>query len=96
MTALLEVPGEMFDIAMTKSPDDQGVVGSTSDILKFSTRKVQEAITTTSVTTYIADSAFFCSTIKRLRFVLGTEVGGGFFEYQKRSIYLWTTKHRCQ
>jgi hypothetical protein len=28
MTALLEVPGEMFYIAMTESLDDEGVVGS--------------------------------------------------------------------
>jgi quinolinate synthase len=41
MTAHLEVPKEMFDIAIAKSIDDQGVVGSTSDILKFITRKVQ-------------------------------------------------------
>jgi quinolinate synthase len=69
MTAHLEVPGEMFDIAMTKSLDDQGVVGSTSDILKFITRKVQEATTTTSG----AENS--TSTTKRLRFVLGTEAG---------------------
>jgi quinolinate synthase len=41
MTVHLEVPGEMFDIAMAKSIDDQGVVGSTSDMLKVITRKVQ-------------------------------------------------------
>jgi hypothetical protein len=28
MTALLEVPGEMFYIAMTEGLDDEGVVGS--------------------------------------------------------------------
>jgi quinolinate synthase len=76
IAAHLEVPGEMFDIAMTKSLVDQGVVGSTSDILKFITRKVQEATTTTSVATNIADATeTSCSTIKRLRFVLGTEAG---------------------
>jgi quinolinate synthase len=63
MTAHLEVPGEMFDIAMTKSLQDEGVVGSTSDILNFITRKVQDA------------AASEDTTDKRLRFVLGTEAG---------------------
>jgi quinolinate synthase len=76
MTAHLEVPGEMFEIAMTKSLDDQGVVGSTSDILKFITRKVQEATTTASLVTTIPDIAENpSSATKRLRFVLGTEAG---------------------
>jgi quinolinate synthase len=76
MTAHLEVPGEMFDIAMTKSLDDQGVVGSTSDILKFITRKVQEATTMESVETTNSDAVETpTSTTKRLRFVLGTEAG---------------------
>jgi quinolinate synthase len=66
MTAHLEVPGEMFDIAMTKSLVDQGVVGSTSDILHFITRKVQEAT---------ANNQGAADTTKRLRFVLGTEAG---------------------
>ena len=62
VTAHLEVPGEMFEIAMQKSMDDEGVVGSTSDILKFISRKVQEA----------SESV---SSQKRLRFILGTEAG---------------------
>ena len=62
MTAHLEVPGEMFEIAMEKSLDDKGVVGSTSDILKFITRKVEEA-------------AGSSSDKQRLKFVLGTEAG---------------------
>jgi quinolinate synthase len=61
MTAHLEVPGEMFDIAMEKSLEDKGVVGSTSDILGFISRKVQESAK--------ADKE------ERLRFVLGTEAG---------------------
>lgn len=61
MTAHLEVPGEMFQIAMEKSLVDEGVVGSTSDILTFITRKVDEATQR--------------GTSKRLRFVLGTEAG---------------------
>jgi hypothetical protein len=44
--------------------------------LKFITRKVQEATTTTSVATNIANATeTSCSTIKRRRFVLGTEAG---------------------
>ena len=35
ITAHLEVPGEMFDIGMQKSLNDEGVVGSTADILNF-------------------------------------------------------------
>lgn len=70
MTAHLEVPGEMFDIAMSKSLQDKGVVGSTSDILSFITRKVQEATTTTSLNSTSGDT-----NRRRLRFVLGTEAG---------------------
>ncbi|KAL3908515.1 MAG: hypothetical protein SGARI_003027 [Bacillariaceae sp.] len=66
MTAHLEVPGEMFDIAMTKSLQDDGVVGSTSDILNFITRKVKAAAAT---------AASDDDEAKRLRFVLGTEAG---------------------
>lgn len=64
ITAHLEVPGEMFEIAMTKSLTDEGVVGSTSDILAFITRKVREAA--------IAGNK---QEDQRLRFVLGTEAG---------------------
>ena len=35
VTAHLEVPGEMFQIALEKSLKDEGVVGSTSNILQF-------------------------------------------------------------
>lgn len=61
VTAHLEVPGEMFQIAMEKSLTDKGVVGSTSDILNFVTRKVQVAAAT--------------GRNNRLRFILGTEAG---------------------
>ena len=71
MTAHLEVPGEMFDIAMTKSLVDEGVVGSTSDILKFITRKVQEA-TDKSIP---MSQEYEGQQRQRLRFVLGTEAG---------------------
>jgi len=65
MTAHLEVPGEMFEIAMEKSLEGNGVVGSTSDILGFITNKVQAAA---AATTSSSDR-------RRLRFVLGTEAG---------------------
>lgn len=61
VTAHLEVPGEMFEIAMEKSLNDEGVVGSTSDILNFITRKVEEASTLNQE--------------RRLKFILGTEAG---------------------
>lgn len=69
VTAHLEVPGEMFQIAMEKSLQDRGVVGSTADILNFIKRKVREA----------AESASGSKDKRvqnnRLRFVLGTEAG---------------------
>lgn len=64
VTAHLEVPGEMFEIAMQKSLQGQGVVGSTSDILNFVTKKVQESAS--SAATNINN---------RLKFILGTEAG---------------------
>jgi quinolinate synthase len=71
MTAHLEVPGEMFDIAMTKSLQDEGVVGSTSDILNFITRKVQEA----TQQQHDRNQNQQPHEHTRLRFVLGTEAG---------------------
>ena len=71
MTAHLEVPGEMFEIAMEKSLEDRGVVGSTSDILKFITRKVEEAASAAGNST----STNTKEKPKRLKFVLGTEAG---------------------
>jgi quinolinate synthase len=64
VTAHLEVPGEMFEIAMAKSLRDQGVVGSTSDILKFIAAKVQAAA-----------AAAPGDAPQRLKFILGTEAG---------------------
>jgi len=63
VTAHLEVPGEMFEIAMEKSLEGKGVVGSTSDILKFISRKVAEAAESNSTEQ------------NRLKFILGTEAG---------------------
>jgi quinolinate synthase len=71
VTAHLEVPGEMFDIAMHKSLSDDGVCGSTSDILKFIARKVREAATSTVVEVPNATT----SKEQRLQFILGTEAG---------------------
>jgi len=66
ITAHLEVPGEMFDIGMQKSLNDEGVVGSTADILKFISRKVEDAAN--SSTSNDAED-------RKLRFILGTEAG---------------------
>ncbi len=61
ITAHLEVPGEMFELAMEARRRDRGVVGSTSDILSFISRKVRDAAS--------------CDHDRALRFVLGTEAG---------------------
>lgn len=61
ITAHLEVPGEMFELALEARAQDRGVVGSTSDILGFISRKVKEAAGHGKHQT--------------LRFVLGTEAG---------------------
>ena len=58
----------MFEIAMEKSLEDKGVVGSTSDILNFITRKVQERASSLDLVGPDAEK-------QRLRFVLGTEAG---------------------
>lgn len=67
VTAHLEVPGEMFEIAMAKSLTDQGTVGSTSDILRFISRKVTTAIEKENTNTTGEKT--------RLKFILGTEAG---------------------
>jgi quinolinate synthase len=61
VTAHLEVPGEMFEVALEKQRRGQGVVGSTSDILGFIANKVDEAVG--------------AGKPARLPFVLGTEAG---------------------
>ncbi len=63
ISAHLEVPGEMFEIAMEASLTDRGVVGSTADILKFITAKCEEAANSPSPPT------------EPLQFILGTEAG---------------------
>lgn len=61
VTAHLEVPGEMFELALEAQRRGAGVVGSTSNILAFITQKVNEKVAA-------GESG-------RLRFVLGTEAG---------------------
>lgn len=61
VTAHLEVPGEMFELALAARREGRGVVGSTSDILGFITKKIREATAKPEAAT--------------LSFVLGTETG---------------------
>jgi quinolinate synthase len=61
VTAHLEVPGEMFALGWDGQRRGRGVVGSTSDILAFIHRRVQETGTTAGT--------------EPLRFVLATEAG---------------------
>jgi quinolinate synthase len=61
VAAHLEVPGEMFALGMEGQGRDEGVVGSTSNILSFIGRKVDESINGNEPRT--------------LQFVLGTEAG---------------------
>jgi len=61
ITAHLEVPGEMFELALEARAQDRGAVGSTSDILRFVSRKVKAAV---------AEGGH-----RAVRFVLGTEAG---------------------
>jgi quinolinate synthase len=42
VTGHLEVPGEMFKLALKKQRSGQGAVGSTSDILNFILNKTKE------------------------------------------------------
>lgn len=62
LTAHLEVPGEMFAVAAEAQRHDRGVVGSTSNILGFLLRKLDERLASEEGP-------------DTLRFVLGTEVG---------------------
>eukprot|EP01105_Mastigella_eilhardi_P019623 TRINITY_DN4632_c0_g1_i1.p1 TRINITY_DN4632_c0_g1~~TRINITY_DN4632_c0_g1_i1.p1 ORF type:complete len:533 (-),score=147.22 TRINITY_DN4632_c0_g1_i1:90-1649(-) len=62
-TAHLEVPGEMFELAVRQQREGKGVVGSTSNILDFITKKTHEAVDNSAVPS------------QRLRFILGTEAG---------------------
>lgn len=70
VTAHLEVPGEMFEVAMIKSLTDDGVVGSTSNILHFIQRKVEE-----QAKSMLISRTNNNNNNNRLRFILGTEAG---------------------
>jgi quinolinate synthase len=61
VTAHLEVPGEMFALGFEAQQQGRGVVGSTSNILDFIARKVDDAVAARAPA--------------RLRFILGTESG---------------------
>ncbi|HHH11833.1 MAG TPA: hypothetical protein ENK23_07155, partial [Sorangium sp.] len=61
VTAHLEVPGEMFAIALRRQHEGRGVVGSTSNILNFIAEKVSQQAA--------------AGGRGRLRFILGTEAG---------------------
>src|SRR5690606_18164870 len=61
VTAHLEVPGEMFSVALERQREGRGVVGSTSNILGFITKKLKASVE--------------AGRRERLRFVLGTEAG---------------------
>lgn len=61
VTAHLEVPGEMFALGFAAQQAGRGVVGSTSNILSFIAKKVDEAVA--------------AGKPARPRFVLGTESG---------------------
>jgi len=61
VSAHLEVPGEMFALALERQKEGRGVVGSTANILGFIKDKLDAAVAS-------GDKA-------RLRFVLGTEAG---------------------
>ncbi len=61
ITAHLEVPSEMFALALAAQQRGRGVVGSTADILRHVLARVDEAVARGST--------------ERLRFVLGTEAG---------------------
>jgi quinolinate synthase len=61
VTAHLEVPGEMFELALKAQSSGNGVVGSTSNILAFVLGKV--------------DGAIAHGEHANLRFILGTEAG---------------------
>lgn len=62
VTAHLEVPGEMFALALAAQREGRGVVGSTSDILGYITRQVRAAGERSTAPSH-------------LQFVLGTEAG---------------------
>merc|ERR1711998_519091 len=65
ISAHLEVPGGMFELANERAVEGRGVVGSTANILNFIISQTREAVAGTT------DG----QPPKRLQFVLGTEAG---------------------
>jgi len=63
VAAHLEVPGEMFDLALEAQAEGRGVVGSTADILNFIIERVDAAIASGSAPT------------EPISVILGTEAG---------------------
>ena len=72
VTAHLEVPGEMFRLALRRSRTGFGAVGSTQTILNFINDKVDAAVAAIKAQTSEEDGPL---TAERIRVVLGTEVG---------------------
>jgi quinolinate synthase len=66
VTAHLEVPGEMFGLALKAQREGRGVVGSTKNILDHITGRLDAAL---------AEPPAEGEEPRRLRFVLGTEAG---------------------
>lgn len=62
IAAHLEVPGEMFELALVAARENRGVAGSTSDILGYIRRRVEESLARPDE-------------VERLQFILGTEAG---------------------
>jgi quinolinate synthase len=70
----MQVPGEMFELAMEAQQEGKGVVGSTSNILSFILAKTKEA-SAAAAAAAAGSSAGAGGGPQRLRFVLGTEAG---------------------
>ncbi|MCA9529069.1 MAG: quinolinate synthase NadA [Myxococcales bacterium] len=76
VAAHLEVPGEMFALGLEGQQRDAGVVGSTSNILAFILRKVDQAIEAGRASPDAASAADTePAEPKTLQFILGTEAG---------------------
>ncbi len=75
VTAHLEVPGEMFALGLAAQQKGRGVVGSTSDILKFIDATVRRAVERRAGATGDPSAAGADAPQRPLAFVLGTEAG---------------------
>lgn len=70
VTAHLEVPGEMFQVALEKQRHGQGAVGSTSDILSFIGKKVDEAVSGRLSFVLGTEAGMVTSIVRRVRSAL--------------------------